>query len=38
MKAYPGFDEILAVGYFLNGLLILGEKFANLVPLWRHQY
>ena len=32
MKAYVSFDEILTVGYFLNGLSILDAKFTNLVP------
>ena len=31
MKAYGRFDEILTVGYFLNGLSILDLKFANLL-------
>ena len=30
------FDEILIVGYFLNTLLILDVKFANLAQHWRH--
>ena len=33
MKAFTRFEEILTVGYFLNELLILDMKFANLVPL-----
>ena len=38
MKADTRFDEILIVGYFLNGLSILDVKFANLAPPWRHLY
>ena len=38
MNAYPKFDEILTVWYFLNGLSILGVKFATLVPCWLHLY
>ena len=38
MKAYARSDEILNVGYFLNGLLILDMKFANSVLLWHHLY
>ena len=38
MKAYARFDEILTVGKFRNGLIILDLKFASLVPLWRHLY
>ena len=38
MKAYARFDEILTVGYLLNGLSILDVKFANLVPLRRLLY
>ena len=38
MKAYARFDESLTMGYFLNELLILDMKFANLVPLGRHLY
>ena len=38
MKAYARSDEILNVGYFLNGLLILDVKFANSVLLWHHLY
>ena len=36
MKAYVRFDEILNMGFLLNGLSILDVKLANLVPLWRH--
>ena len=36
MEAYAGFDESLTMGYFLNELIILDMKFANIVPLWRH--
>ena len=38
MKACARFDEILIVGYFLNGLSILDVKFANLSTFWRHLY
>ena len=38
MKAYARFDEILNVWYFSDGLSILDEKLANLVPIWRHLY
>ena len=38
MKAYARFDESLTMGYFLNELLILDMKFANLVPLGHHLY
>ena len=36
MKASAGFDEILTIGYFLNGLSILDVRFAHLAPLRRH--
>ena len=29
MKAYAQFDEILTVGYYLNGYSILDMKFVN---------
>ena len=38
MKVYAGFDESLTMGYFLNELLILDMKLANLVPLASHLY
>ena len=38
MKAYARFEEILKVGYVLNGPSILDVKFANLVPIWLHQH
>ena len=38
MKAYAMFEEILNVGYLLNGFSILDARFANFVPLLRHLY
>ena len=38
MKAYARFDECFTMGYFLNELLTLDMKFANLVPLGCHLY
>ena len=38
MNGYARFDESLTMGYFLNELLILYMKFANVVPLGRHLY
>ena len=38
MNGYARFDESLTMGHFLNELLILYMKFANLVPLGRHLY
>ena len=38
MKAYARFDKSLTKVYFINELLILDMKFANLVPLGRHLY
>ena len=34
LKGFAKFDDILMVGYFLNGTSILDVKLANLVPLW----
>ena len=38
VKAYAKFDEVLTDGYCFNGLSVLGVKFVNEVPLWRHLY
>ena len=38
LKVKARFDEILNVGYFLNGLSILDVQFANLAPPWRLLY